>query len=249
VLLGEPPRTQADLNFSLLGIPVRVHPLFWLMALLLGYHIMSDAASVLIWFAAVFIGVLVHEMGHALTMRAYGYYPWITLYSFGGLASYDQRYASRSTGSGPLGQVLISLAGPGAGFLLAALLLLGIVAAGYGKALYFFGTGMPIPRFFLPDSRQGDLLDQLLFVCVAWGVLNLLPIYPLDGGQIAREVLLQLNSREGIRRSMQLSIFAAAAVAIFWFFQWKTFFVPLMFGYLAYSNFIALKAYGFRGPW
>ncbi len=249
MLLGEPPRTQADLNFSLLGIPVRVHPLFWVIALFLGYRIMSDAASVLIWFSAVFVGVLVHEMGHALTMRAYGYYPWITLYSFGGLASYDHRNASRSTGSGPLGQVLISLAGPAAGFLLAALLILGILAAGYGKGLIFNAGGMPIPRFYLPDSRLDDLLDQLLFVCIAWGVLNLLPIYPLDGGQVAREVLLQMDSRDGIRRSMQLSIFTAAAVAVFWLLQWGGLFVPLMFGYLAYSNFIALQAYRFRGPW
>ena len=133
--------------------------------------------------------------------------------------------------------------------MLAALLILGILAAGYGKALHFVGSGLPIPLILLPSPRLGELLTQLLFVCIAWGVLNLLPIYPLDGGQIAREVLLRLDSREGIRRSMQLSIFAAAAVAVFWFFQWKTFLVPLMFGYLAYSNFIALKTYRFRGPW
>jgi len=248
VLLGEPPRTQADLNFSLLGIPVRIHPLFWLVALLLGYNL-GDAASVLIWITAVLIAILVHELGHALAMRAYGYYPWITLYSFGGLASYDQRYASRSAGSGPLGQVLITLAGPGAGFLLAALLLLGIVVAGYGNDLLFPDSGVPIPRVVLPSPRLGELLTRLLFVCIAWGLLNLLPIYPLDGGQIAREVLLQLNPREGIRQSLQLSIFAAGAVAVFWLFQWGGFFVPLLFGYLAYSSFIALKAFGVRGPW
>ena len=41
----------------------------------------------------------------------------------------------------------------------------------------------------------------------------------------------------------------AAAVAVFWLLQWGGLFVPLMFGYLAYSNFIALQAYRFRGPW
>lgn len=249
MLLGEPPRTSADLNFSLLGIPVRVHPYFWLVALLLGYRIMNDAISVLTWFAAVFIGVLVHEMGHAMTMRAYGLYPWITLYSFGGLASYDQRNSSRSSASGPLAQVLIDLAGPAAGFLLAGLLLLGVFAAGYGNSVEFDIFHGRIPNVLLPSLRLTNLINELLFVCVAWGVLNLLPIYPLDGGQVARELMLQADSRQGIQRSLQLSILTAVVVAVYWFAKWHSFFVPLMFGYLAFTNYVTLKAYRFRGPW
>ncbi len=248
MLLGEPPRTSADLNFSLLGIPVRVHPYFWLVALILGYRIMSDAPSVLIWFAAVFIGILVHEMGHALTMRAYGLYPWITLYSFGGLTSSDQRNSSR-TASGPLAQVLIDLAGPAAGFLLAALLLLGVFAAGYGNSVEFDIFHGQIPQVVLPIARLAELIDRLLFVCIAWGLLNLLPIYPLDGGQVARELLLAADARQGIQRSLQLSIFTAVVVAVYWFAEWRDFFVPLMFGYLAFTNYVTLKAYRFRGPW
>ena len=40
------------------------------------------------WVVAVFVGVLFHEFGHASAMRAYGFYPWITLYGMGGMASY-----------------------------------------------------------------------------------------------------------------------------------------------------------------
>ena len=114
MLIGEPPRTPYDLNFSLLGIPVRVHPFFWLVALMLNYRL-GDVASVLTWIAAVFLAILVHELGHASVMRAYGFRPWITLYGFGGLASYDQGQAYRSKGSGPLGQVLICSGGSGSG--------------------------------------------------------------------------------------------------------------------------------------
>ncbi len=32
-MFGEPQRTQADLNFTLFRIPIRVHPLFWLVTL------------------------------------------------------------------------------------------------------------------------------------------------------------------------------------------------------------------------
>lgn len=248
MLLGEPPRTQADLNFSLLGIPVRVHPMFWLVALLLGFGA-RDAASILIWIGAVFVGVLVHELGHALTIRAFGMYPWITLYSFGGLASYDQRSSIRSAGMQPLGQVLISLAGPAAGFLLAALLLLGVWAAGYGETMQIDVLHGHFPAVLLPNAHLTTAANLLLFVCIAWGVLNLLPIYPLDGGQVAREVLLQLNPREGIRLSLQLSIVVAIAVAVFGLYQWRDIFIALLFGFLAFSNFTALQAYRFRGPW
>ena len=114
MLLGEPPRTQYDLNFSLLRIPVRVDPWFWLMTLILGSQ-RRDPASILSWIVAVFFAILIHELGHALAMLAYGLRPWIVLYSMGGLTSYDPRDAFRSKGSDWLGQIVISFAGPAAG--------------------------------------------------------------------------------------------------------------------------------------
>ena len=109
------PTNTLRFEFSLLGIPVRVHPLFWLIILMLNGNL-HDAGSVITWITAVFVSILVHELGHALVMRAYGFRPWITLYGLGGQASYDPRYASSPKGSEPLGQVLICLAGPVAGF-------------------------------------------------------------------------------------------------------------------------------------
>ena len=73
MLLGEPPRTGGDLNFQLFGIPVRVHPLFWLIAVLLGISGDPQPAEILLWVVAVFVSILVHELGHALTMRAFGH--------------------------------------------------------------------------------------------------------------------------------------------------------------------------------
>lgn len=245
MLLGEPPRTQYDLNFSLLGIPVRVDPWFWLITLMLGYKA-GDAASVLTWIIAVFLSILVHEMGHALVMRAYGFQPWITLYGMGGLTSYDQGY-SRAKGSDSLGQILICLAGPGAGFLLAAVLVLGFFLAGYGDGIVLTWFG---PRILeLPNKRLGDLVDDILFISVLWGMVNLLPIYPLDGGQIAREILLKLSPRDGIRQSLLLSILAGGMMAAVGFLLWKSLFVALMFGYLAYTSYTTLQAYRGRSPW
>jgi stage IV sporulation protein FB len=248
MLIGEPPRTQYDLNFSLLGIPVRVHPLFWLVALMLNYRL-GDVASVLTWIAAVFLAILVHELGHALVMRAYGFRPWITLYSFGGLASYDQGQAYRSKGSGPLGQVLICLAGPVAGFLLAAVLVLGLMLAGYGFRLVFGSPfGVDLDVLGLPNVRLAILLYYIFFICVFWGMINLLPIYPLDGGQIAREILLKVSPRDGIRQSLMLSILAAGAMALFGLTR-QEWFIGIFFGYLAYASYTTLEAYRGRNPW
>ena len=116
MLLGEPPPTQADLHFRVFGIPVRVHPLFWIVTLFLGLAAARRPirCETLIWVAVVFVSILVHELGHALMQRYFGGHPWITLYGFGGLASCND--CDRS----PRSQILISLAGPVAGFLLAA---------------------------------------------------------------------------------------------------------------------------------
>ena len=66
-----------------------------------------------------------------------------------------------------------------------------------------------------PNEHLADLINNLFWICVLWGVVNLLPIYPLDGGQIAREILLKFNPRDGIRQSLMLSILAAGAMALF----------------------------------
>ena len=47
-MFSEPPRTPYDLNFPLFGIPVRIHPWFWVAAVMLGAN-SPDAVSLLLW--------------------------------------------------------------------------------------------------------------------------------------------------------------------------------------------------------
>src|SRR5512146_1456782 len=79
-----PPPTRYDLRFSLLGFPVRVHPLFWLIAVLLG-SASADLVQILIWVLVVFVSILIHELGHALAFRRYGLSSQIVLHFAGGL--------------------------------------------------------------------------------------------------------------------------------------------------------------------
>lgn len=237
VLFIEPPRTRYDLNFSLFGIPVRVHPFFWLVALLLGGN--NDVGEVIRWVAIVFVSILVHEMGHATVARYFGARPWITLYSFGGLASY--RGARGDTQS----QILITLAGPAAGFLFAA----AIAAVLYALQRKVEFLGVTIGQGERPANWQVYVtVWQLLYVNIFWGLVNLLPVYPLDGGQVSMELFRAYNPWEGTSQALWLSVIVAVAVAAASFVYLQEYFLALFFGYMAYTCFTMLQG-GFGRRW
>jgi len=241
VLLGEPARTQGDLNFAIFGIPVRIHPFFWLVGLLLGMD--NNVQGMIIWIAALFLCILVHELGHALVLKAFGVYSWITLYGMGGLASYDPGQARRAGADGTLKQIAISAAGPGAGFLLAALVAGGVFLAAIAGTNLLNPKGGPLGIHYL-----ALFIRSVLFICIVWGIVNLLPIYPLDGGQISREIFLRILPRTGIYHSLMLSIFTGGGLALFGLMHTQ-YFVAILFGYLAFSSYQALQLYQGHGRW
>ncbi len=57
--------TPYDLRFRFLGVPVRIHPLFWLVAAVLGWH-EKNVPMTAFWVVCVLVSILVHEYGHAL---------------------------------------------------------------------------------------------------------------------------------------------------------------------------------------
>ena len=245
MFLADPPPTQADLHFRLLGFPVRVHPLFWVVAVLLGLNGTSTPpVEVLIWVVAVFVSILVHELGHAVMQRRFGGRPWITLYAFGGMAAC--RDCDRSTRS----QMLISLAGPLAGFLFALLVIVSIRLSGHTIG-WLWAQGVEVSSFiwyFLPQWQPFEswhlelFIRQLLFINIFWGLVNLLPIYPLDGGQISRELCQIGQPRAGILLSLKISVVFAAMMAVFGLLN-SGLFLGLFFGYLAYTSYRTLQAY------
>ncbi|MCI0492021.1 MAG: site-2 protease family protein [Planctomycetes bacterium] len=257
MLLGEPPPTQADLHFRLFGFPVRVHPFFWLITLMLamgGGSEKLDPVDAFVWVAVVFLSILVHELGHAFLQRRFGGHPRITLYGMGGLASCND--CDRS----PRSQIMISLAGPVAGFLLAAAVMLLLNLTGHRAGFALTGDRIDLaalgvdsvlaPRlllfnaYFEPLASAGmnQFVSLMLWVNVAWGIVNLLPIYPLDGGHIARELFTLHHPRRGIIQSLQLSIGAAILMAVYGLTR-QSMFTVLMFGLLAYSSYQTLQAY------
>jgi len=246
VFSGEPGPTQFDWNFRLAGFPVRVHPLFWLMAFLIGAG-GGERLALVIWMAAVFVSILVHELGHAFTMRYFGQDARVVLYMMGGLAipeSSPWRASSGRRVRGPLSQILISAAGPGAGFLLAGLVTAIVFAVGGLVRLHLAHGFVPIPVVALPEAANEQwyaVVESLLWVNIFWGLMNLVPVYPLDGGQIAREVLVAKDPWEGVVKSLWLSVVVGGAVALLGFVVLHDRFLGILFGLLAFSNFLAIQ--------
>jgi Zn-dependent protease len=112
-----------------------------------------------------FLGVLLHELAHALVAKSFRVpVSSISLFIFGGVAQFERDAPS------PRAELLISLAGP------ATSLLLGIL--GVASALVFSRAPEPI----------GGLFWWLGTVNLALGVFNLLPSFPLDGGRALRAI-------------------------------------------------------------
>lgn len=213
MLLLEPPPTPLDLKWRMLGIPVRVHPLFWLIALLLGLGL--PLVYLPVWVICVFVSILIHELGHVLAGKLFGSQGHILLYSFGGLAIGSGRLPERWQ------RIAVSLAGPAAQFLLA--FLLAIPYVGYAAA-----RG--------PDGIEFlDYLFGILFgINIFWAVLNLMPIWPLDGGQVSREIFQALMPADGLRISLIVSLVFAVLLAVAGLALGP--FTVILFGMLAFAS-------------
>ncbi|MBL4884369.1 MAG: site-2 protease family protein [Planctomycetaceae bacterium] len=218
-MFGQVQPTPWDIDFSLLGIPVKVSPFFWLIAIIFGWGL-GDPSLVVLWVIAMFFSILVHEMGHALMARAFGYDPHIVLHHMGGYASYVPGYHHSLWKS-----IAISLAGPFAGFGL-----LGIV---FGTELLLVANNI--------DTSYGlnNFFWFLTTINLYWGIINLLPVLPLDGGQVCRDVLL-LFRRDGEVWAMRISIAVGIGMAVL-FLQFGMRYPAILFGLLAFNNLQALN--------
>jgi Zn-dependent protease len=239
-MLGNSAPTPYDLRFSLLGIPVRVHPLFWLFSALMGWDA-DDPNLTLLWIACVFVSILVHEFGHALTARFFGWPPEVVLYSFGGYASFYPTFGHTRSRS-----VLILLAGPGAGFVL-----FGVIWC-VTQLLLLQQVLTDDPRFLIDDETVPTRLRYLSFVLVQmefinlwWGLVNLLPVFPLDGGQIARALITGMRPRDGLEMSLKLSVGIGGAVAAYFFMEKQTY-AGILFAALAVESLQSLQGPRYR---
>ncbi|APD08873.1 MULTISPECIES: site-2 protease family protein [Thermus] len=211
--------------FRLLGIPIHLDPSFLLVLPLLAFLIGSNLPLYLELFGlpqdpgllmgpwpfllgllaalGLFLSVLLHELGHALTARRYGVETRrITLWLLGGMAQMERLPKE------PRRELAVALAGPLVSFALALLFRLGRVEAG----------------------ALGFLTHYLALVNLMLGLFNLLPALPLDGGRVYRALLaLRKPYLQATRQAAALSQAVALALGLFGLVVFNPFLILIAF--------------------
>jgi Zn-dependent protease len=130
--------------------------------LLLGSFLLFIASYVQLLSAptlVILLGVLLlHEGGHIMAMKLCGYRQHYLLF----LPFLGAVAAARKDNASMVDKTIVSLAGPLPG------LILGIILA-----------------IFTNSTTNPEWLNHTIWILISLNVFNLLPIYPLDGGQIA----------------------------------------------------------------
>jgi len=178
-------------GLAVFGFPLRIDPFFFVTAWLIGGR--QEPLWMLVWVGVVLVGVLAHELGHAFAGRRLGLEPWIRLMAFGGMTGW-MRPRPLTAGQ----QILMSAAGPAVGISIGGAVLVA------GLAGVFAGASPAVLR----------VLNFVVFVNLGWGVLNLLPILPLDGGQILASVAGLVAGRNGRIAARIFSIILTVAIGL-----------------------------------
>lgn len=165
------------------GIRLLMH---WTFLLLLAWIVIaesskgSDTATILLTVAyvlCIFICVILHEFGHALTARKYGVETRkVTLLPIGGVASME-RIPEK-----PQQELLVAIAGPAVNVIIAILLLL---IGSFGLKDLFDLENMES----LTSITPGNFLYALCLINVILVLFNAIPAFPMDGGRVLRALL------------------------------------------------------------
>jgi Zn-dependent protease len=212
--------------FRVVGIDLFLH-WSWFLVAAIEIEARSGRYSSLVWnvleYLALFLIVLLHEFGHALACRQVGGTAnRILLWPLGGVAyvSPPQRPGATlwSIAAGPLVNV--------------ALLPVSMVLYALSSA-YMWAQTMPnLNRFIISVS----LINAVLLA------FNLMPVYPLDGGQILRSLLwFPLGRGRSLAAATVigfLGIVGFAALALWWRSTW----LLLTAGYMLFKCWNGLKA-------
>lgn len=173
------------------GIPVKIH---WTFGYIIFYIIYSGYQDNLglqgmLWFGlfilSLFLCVILHEYGHALTARRYGVHTAdIILTPLGGIARLTKMPDK------PVQELIVALAGPLVNVIIAGLLFVG---------LYFGFEYNPfiidVDNAYNFTGNPGGFFGMLMLTNIALVVFNLLPVFPMDGGRVLRSLIAMKASK------------------------------------------------------
>ena len=203
-------------RFPLFGFRVTISPTF----LILGLFLLDSRlgfAGLVAWVAAAFSSVLIHELGHAFAVRrAGGVVEGITLHALGGATAWSDPDCRISWGR----RIGIAAAGAGLGFLVAGVLYALVRLGTLGETA---STLIPSPfQVYLGDAARLELwgfffLGAFIWVTLAWGLINWLPIGGLDGWHILAELLERWMPGRGRRAAAMIGLVVALGAGWFLF--------------------------------
>lgn len=170
----EPAPTRFDWNFRLFNTAVRVSGWFWVLPGVLGLLFVQSlgVSFVVIVAGCFFLSILLHEFGHVLAGRHFGAESYVVLNGLGGVAVGCAELAGRGQ------RAVVFLAGPLAQFLVGGTLWL--------TSDFIIQSLDPAADYHQPVYRTLLLLEG---INLAWPLFNLLPVWPMDGWHVARELV------------------------------------------------------------
>ena len=180
--------------FKIRGIPLRIHP-SWFVILALAtaafqqhysLSLKDPVSATVLWglglatAVLLFVSVLLHELGHSLVALAQGVQVRsITLFLLGGVASVERECSTAR------GALLVAAAGPAVSLVLG----LGLLAGTHGASHL--------------SPLLGAMVYQLGSLNLVLGLFNLLPGLPLDGGLIVKALVWQVSGSQ--RRGVEVA--------------------------------------------
>jgi Zn-dependent protease len=203
--------------FTIRGIPVYASPFYFLLLLMFAN---GDWKNGLVWAVCITISLLAHEFGHALVARYLRHEPSIMLHGFGGLTS-------RSKTGRDVEEATIIAMGPAFGLAL-------------GLLVYGLWQGFSIAGLVLP----AEVVRAFLYPCIVWNLLNLVPLWPLDGGQLFRLGLMRWTTVRRATRATHIVALVLLVAAAGLAFKAGTAYSILLIALLGLQNWRALRGGG-----
>jgi Zn-dependent protease len=194
---------------------LRVHPLFWLFAFLIGFLNAPNFLSILIWVGVIFLSLVWHETGHALAGMLFKQKVVVQINFFGGVTSREGPRLSLGK------EFFITLAGP------------------------LFGLSLCLIAFLLLKTAPAETLWrytlQVAFtINLIWTLLNLIPVLPLDGGRLLSIIFEACLGVRGIRLALYIGVVVGILVALLGF-VYNQFFIGVLFFLLTFESIRSLK--------
>ncbi len=221
------------LRFRLFGFPVTVEPWHWAILAFIGGGLRirdkEDLLPVILFMVAGFVSILIHELGHAFMSRLFGCrHVAIVLHGAGGVAISQGARFNRGQ------DILVSAAGPG----------LQAFCGGVTLVLFLTGIIPGGPATNLPGTPPTNLVDIFVGVSLIWALINLIPVYPLDGGQILQNIL----GPRRIQLTLAISIVAAVIIGG-WLVLNGYYLFAIFLGFFTWQNYKMLSQLGANRGW